>query len=95
MWQHAGRGGIGKGTKRFFILICRQQKDTVRYTGHIKHIMIKAYPHNDTHLQARPQLLLVPLPMGQAVSNMKVWEPYLLKPPKRLNYYSSLVKKSY
>jgi hypothetical protein len=44
----------------------------------------KAFPHSDTLPPTKPYLLVVPLPMSQAITHLSLWEPNLFKPPWNL-----------
>jgi hypothetical protein len=62
-------------------LIHRQQKRTVFHTECSLSIRdLKACPHSDIPPPTRPQLLTVPLPLGQAFKFMSLPGPFLFKP---------------
>jgi hypothetical protein len=66
-------------SQEFYMLICRQQKETACHTEHSLSIYnLKAHP-TVTHFLQQGHLLTVSLPMGQAFKHRSIWEPYLFK----------------
>ena len=60
IWCGRRRGAV-------YILVLRQQKETVCHAGQCLNIGdLKAHPHGDTLPLTRPHLPIVPLPMSQA-----------------------------
>ena len=56
-----------------FILICRQQGETVYNTeSSLSTQDLKAHPHSDMLPQTSPQFLIVPFPMGHSYSNYHI-----------------------
>ena len=59
-------------SREFYILICRQQKETVCHIGNSLSIYnLKAHLHRDT--TTRLHFLIVPLPMGLAFRRVSLW----------------------
>jgi hypothetical protein len=61
-------------SQEFYILIHRQQKETVFHIGwSFSTGNLKAWPHNTTPTPTRPHLLIVPLYMAQAFKHTSLW----------------------
>lgn len=64
-----------------------QRQKTVSYTGCSLHIKgLKTHLNSGTLPLTRPCLLTLPFPVGQAFKHMKLWGPFLFKPPHLTSY---------
>jgi hypothetical protein len=76
----------------FYILIHRQQRETVCHTGHSLSIgNLIAYPQSETIPLKKPYFLIVPLPMGQAFKHMSLWGPYHSNYHNSYNFWFCLI----
>ena len=83
IWCGRRRGAV-------YILVLRQQKETVCHAGQCLNIGdLKAHPHSDTLPLTRPHLPILPLPMSQAFKHLSLWRPFLFKPPHHTMHITS------